>query len=427
MAFLGMKGTGQFAPDERPKSWREGILRSYPNGVAPLTAILSMMSSEPADDYEFNWWTDKLPEEVADITGVFTDAGLQTAYTTAPRSVEQFLFVQLSEEDSRKFKPGLTVHLVDKADTTKEAFGKVTQVVPKGSSSYLAVKLIQAIAASGAEGVNYIRIIGNSNAQGAARPQSQLRAPQKMSNLTQIFRDPLSLTRTALQTKLRTVESRKEARRQALEYHARRMDMAFIDSVRSEIIGANGHPETTTQGIIPFIREHAPENIVSFLRDPETDGTWLAQGKSWLNTQLEMSFRYGSTSKLGLCGSGALQALNDLAEHYGTVQLQARQVDYGLQVVEWVTPHGVIYLMSSPQMTMDVIRRHSILIIEPERLKFRYIQDTVFKTDIEYDNMSASDLGKDAAEEEFLTEAGLEMHFPHHMSLLEDLGKDNDE
>jgi hypothetical protein len=51
-AFMGMRGTGDWATDERPKNWRQGILRLYPNGTAPLTAILSKMGQEKLDDPE---------------------------------------------------------------------------------------------------------------------------------------------------------------------------------------------------------------------------------------------------------------------------------------------------------------------------------------------------------------------------------------
>ncbi len=54
VGFLGMRGTGDWQTDQRPKNWREGILRLYPNGMAPLTAIMSMLGSEKTDDAEFN-------------------------------------------------------------------------------------------------------------------------------------------------------------------------------------------------------------------------------------------------------------------------------------------------------------------------------------------------------------------------------------
>ena len=37
MAFLGMRGTGDWVTEERPKSWREMILFLYPQSVGSLT------------------------------------------------------------------------------------------------------------------------------------------------------------------------------------------------------------------------------------------------------------------------------------------------------------------------------------------------------------------------------------------------------
>jgi len=55
-AFLGMRGNGDWSDsDMRPKNWREGILYLYPNGDAPLTAILSKMSEEKVDDPQSIW------------------------------------------------------------------------------------------------------------------------------------------------------------------------------------------------------------------------------------------------------------------------------------------------------------------------------------------------------------------------------------
>ena len=41
--FLGMRGNGDWVDGQRPLNWRQNILRLYPNGQAPLTAMLSMM------------------------------------------------------------------------------------------------------------------------------------------------------------------------------------------------------------------------------------------------------------------------------------------------------------------------------------------------------------------------------------------------
>ena len=50
----GLRDTGNWDANERPKNWREGILRLYPNGMAPLTALTNQMKTKPTDDPEFN-------------------------------------------------------------------------------------------------------------------------------------------------------------------------------------------------------------------------------------------------------------------------------------------------------------------------------------------------------------------------------------
>lgn len=52
-AHLGLRGTGDWMTNQRPESWRQQILYLYPNGMVPLTAVLSMMKSERVDDPHF--------------------------------------------------------------------------------------------------------------------------------------------------------------------------------------------------------------------------------------------------------------------------------------------------------------------------------------------------------------------------------------
>ena len=59
-AFAGLRGTGDWATDERPKNFREMILWRNPNGSAPLTALLGKAKSETTNDPEFAWWEEEL-------------------------------------------------------------------------------------------------------------------------------------------------------------------------------------------------------------------------------------------------------------------------------------------------------------------------------------------------------------------------------
>src|SRR5207302_416569 len=61
LAALGLRGSGSYSAAERPQSWREMILALFPNGKAPLTALLSKLRSEPVDDPIFNWFEKDVP------------------------------------------------------------------------------------------------------------------------------------------------------------------------------------------------------------------------------------------------------------------------------------------------------------------------------------------------------------------------------
>src|SRR5882724_5826364 len=57
-AVAGLRGTGDWGTDERPKNFREGILRFNPNGTAPIFALSSKAKKRSVDDPEFAWWAE---------------------------------------------------------------------------------------------------------------------------------------------------------------------------------------------------------------------------------------------------------------------------------------------------------------------------------------------------------------------------------
>src|SRR5882672_8611980 len=55
-AIAGLRGTGDWGTDERPKNFREGILRFNPAGTSPIFALSSKGGKKTVNDPEFNWW-----------------------------------------------------------------------------------------------------------------------------------------------------------------------------------------------------------------------------------------------------------------------------------------------------------------------------------------------------------------------------------
>ena len=60
MAVVGLRGTGDWATDERPKNFREMILWRNPNGQTPLTALLSKDEVGSTSDPEYAWYEEEL-------------------------------------------------------------------------------------------------------------------------------------------------------------------------------------------------------------------------------------------------------------------------------------------------------------------------------------------------------------------------------
>jgi hypothetical protein len=132
-------------------------------------------------------------------------------------------------------------------------------------------------------------------------------------------------------------------------------------------------------------------------------------------TYIERVFRTTnnkSNEKLVLCGNGALSALN---RAYGnrtqfTSTLPAGDT-YGMEFVKHVTPFGTLLYKTHPLFNLNPSLRNSMLIVDVGYLKYRYVagRDTELLSNRQPNNA-------DYREDEWLTEAGLELRFPEaHM------------
>ena len=429
--FLGMRGSGDFVTNQRPLNWRQQILYLYPNGMAPLTAILSMTKGESVDDAEFNWWTQTQTTVQGAVAGIFTVADLSVAYAGGGVAGDT-VWVSITTALANRIVQGKQILLRDASDYRVDVVGKVTEVTRGAVNSVLAVKLLEADDNSPANDLtncDNFKIIGNINPEGGEMPDSIALNPVQVYNYTQIFRTPLALTRTALKTRLRTGEQYQKAKSEALEQHSWEMELAYLWGIRTQNIGDNGKPERTTMGVINFIRQFAPANVDDYTLNATYAGqTWVAGGETWLKNILEVIFRFGAEDKLCLCGSGFLLGIDALAQASGQINIQPAQKMYGMQIREWLTPFGSIHMKTHPLFSFDATTRHMGIILEPKELGYRYIDDTMFYGEANNQKTHASGYGArriDGLNEEYLTEAGLEFGLPQKCGLLNGVGLNN--
>ena len=428
--FLGMRGNDDWVADQRPMNWRQQIMYLYPNGMAPLTAILSMIGNESVDDPQFHWWTQEQSAVGGVVDGIYTIADLSVAYAGGG-AIGDTVWVQITTALANRIREGHQILLRDASDYRVDVVGKVIGVTRGTAISVLAVRLLEADDNSPDNDLadsDVFKIIGNINPEGGEMPDAIALNPVKVYNYTQILRTPLSITRTARKTKLRTGDQYQKMKSEALEMHSWEMELAFLWGIRTENIGDNGKPERTTMGVINFIRQYAAANCDDYTLNPTYAGqAWTVGGEIWLKNFLEQVSRYGAEEKLCLCGSGFLLGIDALAMTGGQVNLQPAQKVYGMQIREWLTPFGSIQMKTHPLFSYDATTRNMGILLEPKEMQYKYVDDTQFygESDAKQHPSGYGSRRLDGTNEEYLTECGLEFGLPQKCALLNGVGLPN--
>lgn len=433
VAFLGSRASEDFTVTGwRPENWRQKILERFPNGDAPLTAILSVMGSEKTDDPHFHWFTRKMStQSVSGTAGAFVyrNSDLSTAYAASSDvAAGTTVYVKMPVASVKEFRKGHQVLFRDASNYTNDLTGEVVGVLQNGASSWVAVKTLEADGTGDGDlsDCDNFLIIGSLHAEGAAIGTGVTYDPVEGSNYTQIFRNPLSMTRTAMQTRLRTPDQYKDAKKQAAQMHSVEMEKAFLWGRQSLTYDENGNPKRSTCGIIKAITTLASDNVVDYTRQTSAayqGKKWTEAGKKWFDTTLEQVFRYGTKDKLCFCGSGALLGIQELAESTGMITLEPGTMEFGIEISTWRTVFGTLRLKTHPLFSYETTNRNSMLILEPEQIKYRYVQDTMYKSDKAWRDGGFSSV--DALAEEYLTECGLEYGHMDGSAFLNGVGLDN--
>jgi len=386
MGFLGSRGTGSWGTDERPKNFRETILKRKPNGSAPLTAFLAKLRSEKTDDPEFAWW-----EELYSITRVRADAtGASSSSTTLGLVGGGFDLV-----------PG-DLLLVEKADQATYD-NEICEVSSVTLDTGIVIR--RGVAGSTAAGIpasSYLLKIGNRYEEGSNSPSTSTRNPTKVNNYCQIFKTAYEVTRSAKQTKARTGDPLINDKARKMHDHSVAMEQAFLFGRKNETIGPNGKPLRTTAGIRSFLQT----NVKVYTTTPTIN--------NFLDVAAPM-FDYNTgdagNERLLLCGNGFLNSFNKLVAGNSQVRINYdKPIDwYGMQLFRITLPQGTLYMRTHPLMNVHPIYTYAAFGVEPSNLRYRYLQDTMPQ-----DNIQANDA--DTVKGQWLSEVGLEVeHEMTHM------------
>lgn len=370
-AIQGLRGTGQFDSDFRPKNYRELYTLLEPSGSAPLNALLSMTSSEATDDPEFRLYKDELPDRKLTVNGAV--ASTSTTSITVDAGNDNLFAVR-------------GTMLVNAAT------GEVMRCTADSTATGLTVERnIGGTSHQITDNANLF-ISGSAFEEGATSPTAISFDASVDYNYTQIFRTSYGLSNTLSATNLRTGDKEDELATKALKLHMQDIERAMFFGKRHEANGTSSQPTRYTGGLVNNITNVIDRSTASSTMTEDQFDRYL----------IESIFAFGSKQKIAFVGAKTAGHLQKIGKN----RWQPTVIDdtYGISISKYHTFAGDLMVHLHPQFRQIPGMDDAMVIIDFPHLKYRYLdgRDTQLLRD-----RQAPD--SDQVKSEYLTECGLEM------------------
>ena len=378
-AIQGLRGTGEFTTDFRPKNYRELFTLLEPNGNAPLNALLAMGSSEGTDDPEYKNFRDELPDRKLKVNGAVSS----TSTTT----------VTIDASDDNKF--AITGAIVVNSET-----GEVMHVTADTTATTLTVaRNIGGTSHQIADDAELF-IAGFAAAEGGNAPTAISFDATVASNYTQIFRTAFQVSNTLNSTYLRTGDKMDEAMTKALKLHMSDIERAMFFGIKHEEGGSSATPTRFTGGLLNSLT-----NVVDVTTDYASYGGSAAgqMTEAGFDSLLISSvFKYGSKQKIAFVGENVANQLQQIGKDRW--KPTTYEGAYGVNLTQYTTFAGDLMVHLHPQFRQIPNMKNAMIIVDFPYLSYRYLEgrDTQL-----LENRQAPDA--DSIKSEYLTECGLEL------------------
>lgn len=377
-AVAGVRGTGDWGTDERPKSFRENILWMNPNGTAPIFALTGKAGKKTVTDPEFSWWneTQNLVQLVVSGAYVAGDTTITVAGTEPDADNLDRLY------GSATHLKGGDLLLVKPAADSATYNAEVIQVQSVLSTTqFIATRGVGGTTPASISNGQYLLLIGSAYAEGTGAPPAVSRNPVKYFNYTQIFKDTYELTGTADQTEARTGNPWSNDKKRKGFDHARDIELAILFGSRSEATGPNGKPMRTMGGLrdlLPPSRQYVYSTATSI-------NDFLDR----ISPAFDFESEAGS-SRIVMAGNAAIMELSKVVAASSRVTMELGEVVklYGLDLRRLVLPRGELMLHSHPLLSQDPMYRKSMFVLDFSSLKYVALRGRDTKA---FDDVQAKD------------------------------------
>ena len=430
-------------------------MHQYPQGKAPLMYILSLMEDEETDKPKFGWWEerDKCIRTTTVVkptkTGTYADSALvevADGFTFTAGTVYSFYAT-----DSTQFVVNDLIWIRNAPQATTATVllqlrGRVTAVGDgsTAANSWVKFQALETVSdvsnAADSLGI-YIYMYGSSAPEGDRSRAGSISFPLEIENYTQIFRHTVGpFSRTALKAGVRfdsTGIYKETAHRVALR-HMKSMELTALRGVRANqtVTNQDGDtvPEYKTGGIEWFLKQWELRNVSNggafnygLGESSVNAGAWrTADDKRIIDVNgaitvdefemlIERAFRFTNDTtfeKLCLCGNGFLSMFNKMVKQcsYKVTELESKD-SFGMNMTRWISPWGTLLFKTHPLLNEVDTFRNDAYILDTGNLSYRPLTDSDTELLTNRQNQDS-----DGRKDEWLTEAGIEVHFPEsHM------------
>lgn len=366
----GGRGTGNISADQREVDMAKRIALLEPD-EAPLTVFTKRIKGKQTatGSPEFSWLEDELKNRFDTVSGAQTN--VETAIEVA--NIGRWRIGDLGKNT---------------------ATGEVFRVTAVGAG----LTVVRGLASTNLAMTDgdELLIIGSAAEEGARSKAAQSNNPDKVTNYTQIFREPVEQTETLRHSNLRTKPNdwRYQQNKAGIE-HRKDIEQSSLFGVPSELAGTS-HPIRTTGGAFHFLGA-----------TNQTDAGGALTEAEFFNS-LRAPFRYGGKTKLGLASPLVVDVLNSFPR--AKLEVTRNDRTYGVSVMQYITPRGTLNLIEHNLFEGDEYEGF-LLILDMDAVHYRYLANEEGSRDTRLlENRQDNDA--DGRKDEYLTECGLEFGSP---------------
>lgn len=421
---------------------RRKVFHEYPTGEFPLTGLLSMLDPDWCDNPNPSWfekrWLDPETTVAAGSTVPFTAAGSETTLGAEVDFVAGETY-RFHVADKTIFREN-QVLLFEQLPITGGTFADLQIIVTSIVSGVQAVegRVIASVdnvinttssITTGPVGAP-VSIAGTANAEGSNSTGGIFIKPYEVSNYTQIFKQPFTVTGTALVTPTDFDGSGiyAELAQDNLTRHMIDMEKSFFHgqkSIDTVIDDGEEVPIRTMGGIDWFMSQYEAADSVyrggtgaaALTANSDDDKRIIVStagslaGADFFGKYSERLFRCTSNKgfeKLAICGNGVLAAINKYAlANTETHKMYKAETAWGWNVMTVETPFGVVHFKSHPLFNRNSRKRYDCYVLDVHNLKYRPLR-TRDTRKLKGQQAPGADKRKDVWE----TECTLEMRLP---------------